>query len=325
MKKNLSDYIVATGVILCSAVLLAALSYALGGRSQKASRTLDVDFPDVTGIRLNSEVRYAGAPAGSVSKIRLLTAEERNARTNEERRNAVRVSVDIFDGVPALPADVRTTITSDTLLSEKFIALSAGSPDVARLANGALVQGQSSANFDDLLGAIGPILKSVDLTLRSIEPVVGKTGETLDTLKQGIADVMPKLGKVADSAQSTAESAGALLKRADQLIAENEGAIKADLLELKKALTDVQGVLKTTDGFIGSTDKQLAGRMRELSNVLQNLKVVSTQAKAFTQAIGERPHRVIFGGKPQTLTPEAEILRSEKPVPALRSTVMPRR
>ena len=52
--------------------------------------------------------------------------------------------------------------------------------------------------------------------------------------------------------------------------------------------------------------------------VLQNLKVVSTHAKALTQALGEKPSRLIFSGKPQQLTPEAEILRSERVLPATR-------
>ena len=65
MKKNLSDYLVALSVIACSIVLLAALTFALSGyRLKKPSRTLQIQYEDVTGIKVHSEVRYAGAPAG---------------------------------------------------------------------------------------------------------------------------------------------------------------------------------------------------------------------------------------------------------------------
>ena len=50
--------------------------------------------------------------------------------------------------------------------------------------------------------------------------------------------------------------------------------------------------------------------------ITQTNTVASTQAKAFTQAIGEKPSRVIFSGQPVPLRPESEILRSEKPLPA---------
>ena len=43
MKKNLSDYLVAVSVILCSIVLLAALTFALSGyRLKKSTRTLQI-------------------------------------------------------------------------------------------------------------------------------------------------------------------------------------------------------------------------------------------------------------------------------------------
>ncbi|HXM73720.1 MAG TPA: hypothetical protein VN904_00475, partial [Chthoniobacterales bacterium] len=67
MKKNLSDYIVALSVIACSIVLLGALTFALSGyRLKKPTRTLQIKYEDVTGIKVHSEVRYAGAPAGRV-------------------------------------------------------------------------------------------------------------------------------------------------------------------------------------------------------------------------------------------------------------------
>ena len=78
MKKNLSDYLVALSVIVCSIVLLAALTFALSGyRLKKPSRTLQIDYEDVAGIKVHSEVRYAGAPAGRVIAMRHLSAAQR--------------------------------------------------------------------------------------------------------------------------------------------------------------------------------------------------------------------------------------------------------
>ena len=315
MKKNFSDYVVAAGVVACSAVLLAALTFALSGwRKKEGGRTLEIDFPDITGIRIHSEVRYAGAPAGTVSAVRLLSEEERRAAPEERKRNAVRVSLRLLDGIPELPVDVKASLASDTLLSEKFVALSAGSAEAPKLANGATLQGVSGG-FDDLINSIGPILRSVDTTLASLEPLVKTATETVATLKTGIADVLPRINKVADSAKTAASAAEDLLKRADKLIADNEGGVKADLEELKTALANLQDALKRLNGFVGNTDKQLAGRMQELGVILQNLKVATTHAKAFTKAIGEKPSRLIFSGKPAALPREDAILQSNKPLP----------
>ena len=76
MKRTLSDYFVALFVIACSVVLLGALTFALSGRQlKKPTRTLQINYEDVTGIKVNSEVRYAGAPAGRVIVKEIKAAE----------------------------------------------------------------------------------------------------------------------------------------------------------------------------------------------------------------------------------------------------------
>jgi hypothetical protein len=81
---------------------------------------------------------------------------------------------------------------------------------------------------------------------------------------------------------------------------------------------DADKVFGTADTFIGTTDKQLQQQMKELHVVLLNLKVITTHAKALVDALAEKPNRIIFSGKPAILTPESEILKSSKPLPAKR-------
>ena len=53
----------------------------LNGRSMlPGAQSVRVRFHDMTGIKLSSQVRYAGAPAGTVSAVRILTAAEHAAR-----------------------------------------------------------------------------------------------------------------------------------------------------------------------------------------------------------------------------------------------------
>ncbi len=320
MKRNFSDYLTAIVVLVCSGVLLAALTIALSGyRASKPGRTLEIDFADVTGIRLHSEVRYAGAPAGRIVALRHLTADERASAPADKQANAVRVTAELHEHIPALPADITTSLASETLLSDKFVALSAGSAGAPRLANGAILQGKMGGSLDEAIGSIGPLVISVEKALASIDPVMTKAGEALDTIKGGMDEALPKFTEVAEAAKAAAASADAVLKRTDALIAENEGGVKENLSELKQSLNELQTVLGTANGFVGRTDRDLQLRMKELGVVMQNLKVVTTQAKAVTETLGKRPHRLIFGGKANRLTPEETILNSSKPVPAIQN------
>jgi len=292
MKRNLSDYIVAISVILCSLVLLAALTFALSGyRLKKPKRTLQINYEDLTGIKVNSEVRYAVAPAGRVIAMRHLTAKEREASPN--KKDAVRVTISLDDGIPAVPTDVTATLSSDTMLAPKFVALSAGTPGGNTLANNAAIEGHPAYGLEQITAAAGPLFENANKLLDNLNVTV--TG-----LKGNLDQFMPKLGPLADSLKIDVDNLQNVVTNLDNL---TKGA---------------DAVLGTADHFITTTDKQLQEQLKQLHVTLLNLKVVTTYAKALVETLAEKPNRVIFSGKPATLTPESEILKSSKPLPARR-------
>ncbi len=290
MKRNLSDYIVALSVIACSIILLGALTIALSGyRLKKPKRTLQINYEDVTGIKVHSEVRYAGAPAGRVIAMRHLTAKEREASSN--KKDAVRVTISLDEGVPPLPTDITATLSSDTMLAPKFVALSAGTPGATTLANNAAIEGHPAYGLEQITAAAGPLFDNANKLLDNLNVTV--TG-----LKGNLDQFMPKLGPLADSLKIDVDNLQNVVKNL-------EGMSK-----------DADKVFGTADTFISTTDRQLQEQMKQLHVVLLNLKVVTTHAKALVETLAEKPNRIIFSGKPATLTPESEILKSNKPVPA---------
>src|SRR5258708_35507311 len=238
MKRNLSDYLVALFVIACSIVLLAALTFALSGyRLKKTTRTLQINYEDVTGIKVNSEVRYAGAPAGRVIAMRHLTPKEREALPN--KKEAVRVTVGLNEAIPPLPTDIIATLSSDTLLSPKFVALSAGTPGGDALANNAAIEGHPAYGIEQITAAAGPLIDNAN-------KLIDNLNVTVTNLKKDLNDFTPKLGPLADS-------------------------LKLDLDNLQNAITNLEGVEKgantvfgTADTFIKSTDKQLQEQLKQL-------------------------------------------------------------
>jgi ABC-type transporter Mla subunit MlaD len=290
MKRNLSDYIVALAVVACSLVLLGALTIALSGyRLKKPERTLQINYEDVTGIKVHSEVRYAGAPAGRVIAMRHLSAAERDA--SENKKDAVRVTISIDEGIPPVPSDVMATLSSDTMLAPKFVALSAGTTGGKTLANNAVIEGHVAYGLEQIMAAAGPLFDNANRLLDNLNV-------TVTDLKGNLGQFMPKISPLVDT-------------------------LNTDLDELHKVVADFGGVEKnantvlgTADKFVGATDKQLQEQMKQLHVILLNLKVVTTHAKAITEALGEKPNRLIFSGQANKLTPEDEIIKSSKPLPA---------
>lgn len=297
MKRNFSDYLVALAVIACSIVLLGALTVALTGyRLKKPTRTLQIDYEDVTGIKLHSEVRYAGAPAGRVIGMHHLSAAQRVAEP--DKKDAVRVSIELLDSVPPLPSDVTASLASDTLLSPKFVALSAGTPGKAVLPNNAVIRGTPAYGLDQLTSALGPVLTNANKLIDNLNGTVKNLDGTVTSVKGDLGLLLPKLSPVADIA-------------------------KVDLEELQKTIQGLNGMeakasnlFTTADTFVGSTDQKLSEQMQELRVILLNLKVITTHAKALVEALAEKPNRIIFSGKAKKLTPEDEIIKSSQPLPA---------
>jgi ABC-type transporter Mla subunit MlaD len=297
MKKNFSDYVVALSVIACSLVLLAALTMALSGfRLKKPTRTLQIDFEDVTGVKLHSEVRYAGAQAGRVIAMQHLSRDQRESATN--KRNAVRVTVSLADEIPPLPADVIATLSSDTLLAPMFVALSAGTPGGETLANNAIIAGHPAYGIQQIAAAAGPLVDNANKLIDSLNATAGNLDGTITSIRNDLGQILPKISPVLDVAKIDLEELQRIIKGLDDVE--------------KNANT----VFQSAGKFVGNTDKQLQEQMKELRVILLNLKVVSTHAKALTQSLGEKPSRILFSGKGNTLTPEAEILKSKEPLPA---------
>ena len=304
MKKNLSDYFVALSVIVCSAILLAALTIALTGFSlKKPTRTLQVDFEDVTGVKLHSEVRYAGALAGRVIAMRHLTREQREA--GENKRKAVRVTVSLLDEIPPLPADVIATLSSDTMLSPSFVALSAGTPGGETLANNAIIDGHPAYGIPQIAAAAGPLIDNANKLIDSLNATAGNLNTTVTSVRTNFDDFLPKISPVLDTAKTDLEELQRIIKGLDDVEKNANDVLK-----------NANGLFDNAGKFVGSTDKQIQEQMKELRVILLNLKVVSTHAKAITESLGEKPSRIIFSGKTQKLTPESEILKSKEPVPA---------
>lgn len=193
--------------------------------------------------------------------------------------DAVRVTVELDDNLPPLPADITASLGSDTLLSPKFVALSAGTPGKPILPNNAVIDGAPAGGIEQIAGQIGPALTNANKLIDNLNGTVRNLNGTVTTAKSDLGLLLPKLSPVADSAKAG-------------------------------------HVFQTADTFLGSTDQQLHKQMEELHVILLNLKVITTHAKALVDTLAEKPNRIIFSGEAKKLTPEAEILKSKKVLPA---------
>ncbi len=151
MKTFRADFLVAALVILCSVVMLAALSLAVSGAHLTRPRaTLTIDLPSAVGLDKQAEVRYAGASVGRIRSVRPLTDDERLKVSPE---CAIRVVADIHHSLPQLRVGTTASITADTVLGEKYLNLEPGPVTNPGIAPGTILYAKRSASLDEVMTA----------------------------------------------------------------------------------------------------------------------------------------------------------------------------
>jgi ABC-type transporter Mla subunit MlaD len=320
--KNLNDWAVALAVTACSILLFLALAFALSGRSLgKPSRLLRVNFHDVTGVSLGSQVRYAGAVAGRVSGIRMLAAQERNE--SGDPLNAVQVILALNSNVPPIPADATASVAADTLLSDKFILLSGGSALTPSLEANAVLQGISPTTFDKLTRSLDTTLEALLGTLSHTKQGAGNFVDQIRSLLTNtqslVIDAKPLLQDVKsllDDARPVVEDAKTLAADARQLVAENRDPISRTITRLEKSAGAFEGVATNANRLILNNEKKLASTISDFNVTSQNLKITSTYTRILIRSLAQRPSQLIWGNRrPPVLPSREEILRSPSPLP----------
>jgi len=316
LKKGATDVWVALAVIACSAVLFSALALALSGNFivPGASHVL-VRFPDVTGINVSSQVRYGGARAGVVSRVRMLNQEERAG----DPTNLVEVTLKLSPDVPPLTKNTRVTIASETLLSDKFILL-AGDPAAGEpLGPQTVLQGTPPTTFDQLARNIDSSLEGLrkllgggtgDLLSR-IDGLVGQSEGVLAGLQPVVADA----GAVMGDAKVTLTHARAAADDLRTLLSTNKDGIGRAVTRIDSAAGSLSSLALKGEALIRDNESNLNRSLASMRITADNLKVTSTYSKFLLNHLAERPNRLLWSSRPQALPTEEEILSSRQPIP----------
>ncbi|MES2309533.1 MAG: MlaD family protein [Verrucomicrobiota bacterium] len=256
---------VASSVIIGSIFIIMALGLVMGKFTvSSGSGKVIVNFPTVTGIAVNSPVKYAGASVGRVRNIRVLPRSEQTPRANGS--SVIQVELDLNQPLE-LTQDILVGVKQDGFMGSKYINILPGRSDAAPLVKGTILEGQDIIELTDL----GPDLRTM---IAEIQPTL----QRLDTISAALESSLP-----------------GLLQQMDTLV-ENGN--------------QMMSVVNTPEGR-----QDLQKMLSNMKVVSDNLKVVSTYTKGFTQMVGEKPWRVVWGGTPNKLPSEEEILKSNKALP----------
>jgi len=273
MKENRINAIIAITTVVAAVLMMAALSFAIGKWSWgHTGYTIIIDFPNATGITPNSAVKYAGALAGRVKEVRLLARKDQTQDPLTKQYNSVEVVAQI-DGNLELGNDIVATIKQDGFgISAKYVLLMPGPNPQSPL----LADGahlQGEMPFD--LGDL-------------IQPA----GEALTQAKALITQLQPIMTRLDSISQKLDTDLPPLMAHADKFLQDGDLALaNFNTPEGREKINDVLTNLRVST---------------------ENLKVVSSNAKALTATLAEKPWRVFWGGPTVPAPTEDDVLKSNK-------------
>jgi ABC-type transporter Mla subunit MlaD len=273
MKENRINATIAIATLVAAIFMAAALSFAIGKWSWgQTGYHLVIKFPNATGINANSEVKYAGAHAGQVREVRLISRKDQTQDSRTKLFNCVEVVVEV-DRKLEIGQDVAATIKQDGFgIAAKYVLLTPGpNRDSPALVEGDIVQGEMPFDLADLIQPAGDALEQAKSLINQLQPVMNR----LDTISQKMDTSLPPLMDHADK----------FLQDGDSVLA------NFNTPESRKRINDMLASLRVST---------------------ENLKVVSTNAKALTATLAEKPWRVFWGGPTVKPPTEDEILKSNE-------------
>jgi ABC-type transporter Mla subunit MlaD len=273
MQENRINATIAITTLIAAVLMAAALSFAIGKWSWgQTGYQLIIKFPNATGITANSEVKYAGAHAGRVREVRLIPRQNQTQDPATKLFNCVEVVVQV-DSKIEVGEDVAATIKQDGFgISAKYVLLTPGPDHDSK----ALVDGsvvQGEMPFD-------------------LADLIQPAGDAMEQAKAMLTQLQPVMTRLDVLSQKMSKGLPPLMDHADKFLLDGDSVLaNFNTPESRKRLNDMLDSLRVSTA---------------------NLKVVSTNAKALTATLAEKPWRVFWGGPTVKPPPEDEILKSNQ-------------
>jgi phospholipid/cholesterol/gamma-HCH transport system substrate-binding protein len=251
-----------TGAIILMGVLIfRAEKLEVGGKRNQSERF--TIFDSVAGLNIQSAVRVAGVPVGSV---RTITLENGKAR----------VVVGISNDVP-IYGDANVSLGSIGILGEKFVDLDPGHSAKGPFPQGTPLPSKPGISLDNLMESLSEISKNVKGVTQALnESIGGEQG------RQKIDEIVDNIRVLTAEFRSMAqENHGAI----DHTMA-NVEALSSDLRErLPKLAQQFEVVGKNLNGILEENRPELKGVIGDIRKLAQSFQASAENIKTLTDRI----------------------------------------
>ena len=284
MFKNLANAKLGIFIFLGS-TLLVILIFLLGNKDQLFTSTFTVKayFKNTEGLRNGASVRFGGIDVGAVKGIRI---------TNDTT-GRVEVSMRIVDDVNRfIKKDSRASIETEGLVGNKVVLLTMGSEDADPVSDGGTIMSKEPLNFADIIEETQGIMAYTKDMTKNLAEILNKVNRGEGTIGKIINDdkLYTAATNLTESADKSLTSLTDDMQKVMGLFDELGTGVKDVVQNINGIVTRIDTVLQGVSdgkGLLGSLVSDKGKEGKSLNKILDNLVVVSEEAKTSASRLSE--------------------------------------
>jgi phospholipid/cholesterol/gamma-HCH transport system substrate-binding protein len=316
IKKQLRWSKLKAGLVITIAFLALLVAIFFAGNIEKIfspKTELKVEFRDVRGLRRGAPIWIFGTEVGSV----------RNIQLDPVRGAIVTISID-KDALTFLKKDSQASILTMGLLGDKYIELSAGSPQAEPLQPGEMIKGTEPIQFSQIIettsvaiGKMGDFINKLDIFVTKMEKGEGtvakffadptiynnlrKSTETLSVVLEDLKNSEGTLKMLIENPSLYKKTLATIssIEEFSRKLNEDSGTLKKlvedpelydNLNQAASRLSSILGGIEKGKGMAGAlvSDEELA---KELRDLVLELRKLSSELEGLAKDIKEHPKK----------------------------------
>jgi phospholipid/cholesterol/gamma-HCH transport system substrate-binding protein len=237
--------------IVVGAVLLVFLIFKMGSKSRlfEGRKKIVVIFDNTQGIKNGNDVRFSGVNIGAVHEIEI------------ENDSMVKVVLSIDSkAADFIKKDSKATISSEGLVGAKFVGISAGSENSAKIEEGDSIKSRKNFEVDELLKSISKVSENASQITDKLDSITNSIAMGNGVLGALLADTM--LQKKVESIAYSLDETG----KKTNLMAQDLMTIPDQINKITNKVQQVADTLQVTS----SNSVRISDNIQEFSKGLNS-------------------------------------------------------
>lgn len=284
MFKNLAKAKLGIFIFLGSALLIIFI-FLLGNKDQlfTSTFTIKAHFKNTEGLRNGASVRFGGIDIGAVKNIRIVN----------DTSGRVEVEMRIVDEIKRfIRKDSRASIETEGLVGNKVVMLTMGSEGMDEISDGGIILSKEPLSFADIIEETQGIMAYTKNMTKNLAEIVYKVNNGEGTIGKIINDdqLYNTATDLTKSADASLVSLTDDMKEVIEIFDELGKGVKDVVANINGIVTRIDTVLAGVSdgkGLLGSLVSDNGREGKSLNRILENLVVVSEDAKTSTSRLAE--------------------------------------